>query len=266
MRLGRGFYAKATSVLNMTIPSPPAVAWRAIVLKALLTRGQAESVSRRQPSRAGYWSEVSRDLNDWLMRTGGSKYLTDAEKVALSMEFGTWTETECVAAVGRIEAVTALVWSLRLLPTMPSYKDWTAIDAVVGLVPMLRTVDSFAEAAALRPKEELELEQRTAEFWSWRARLEDAQRRGCVLDALGGYTDLVRRGAEYAATSGVARRIGDDAALGSKVFTDLSSTEVVSASSIAPQREYALNWLCGYSQLGRWDQTPAPIERSWMRI
>jgi len=55
----------------------------------------------------------------------------------------------------------------------------------------------------------------------------------------------------------LVRRYGQSVAcIPGKAYRDLSAHEWHEVGSIAVQRHFTLNWLCGYAPENRWDETP----------
>jgi hypothetical protein len=66
---------------------------------------------------------------------------------------------------------------------------------------------------------------------------------------------IVRDAATHAYEQGdIGEPIGADFPLFGKAYREMTDDEYSRATSIAMERHFALNWLCGYSD--DWDETP----------
>jgi hypothetical protein len=71
------------------------------------------------------------------------------------------------------------------------------------------------------------------------------------------YDDIVRATAKMACKRGTIRDIvDDDFPIFGKAYLAASEKECLLARSIAMERLFVLNWLCGHAPEGRWDDTP----------
>ena len=71
------------------------------------------------------------------------------------------------------------------------------------------------------------------------------------------YDDIVRHVARNAARQGtIPTCIEDDFPARGKAYRALSKEEWSEVTSIAVERHYALNWLCGHATENKWDETP----------
>jgi hypothetical protein len=125
-------------------------------------------------------------------------------------------------------------------------------ERVVSLVPV--DASSFV-TASLRPSSELERAREIAELWHWRSRTrrlqEEGRRPEAELDA------IVRQVAPRAADDGmIGPAISGDFPAFGKAYRDLTVEEWSSAQSIAMERHFAFNWLCGLAPDNEWDETP----------
>jgi hypothetical protein len=128
-----------------------------------------------------------------------------------------------VDAVWRGEALGTLQWALGLVE-LPAYD--TAFDHAA-------LVETPLEGAKLRDPERIEHERDAARLWHWRARA------------------TAMRGYEQGLLPPPMR--GDFRAFG-KIYRHLTPEQHSEALSIAHERHYALNWLCGLGE--SWDDVP----------
>jgi hypothetical protein len=148
-------------------------------------------------------------------------------------------------AVWRGEALGTLRWALGLVDALPPYDE-----------PFDHHAEAQADviaAAQLRPVGEVDAARRTARLWHWRARtaLLHAEERLPLPTQWASVDQLVAatamRGAEEGLLPPPLR--GDFGAFG-KAYRQLDEEQRALALSIAAERHYALEWLCGTSH---WD-------------
>jgi hypothetical protein len=108
----------------------------------------------------------------------------------------------------------------------------------------------------LRPRKEIEAMRDLAQLWHWRARTTQLQQRGDVEPPADlTFEEIISMTANGALEAGdIPRVIGDDFPAFGKAYAELDSEELAIATSIAQERHFGLNWLCGYSR--DWDETP----------
>jgi hypothetical protein len=149
-------------------------------------------------------------------------------------------------AVWRGEALGTLRWALGLAEALPPYDE-----------PFDHRAEARADVTAsaqLRPAEEIDAARRTARLWHWRGRTALLHAEGRLplppqwasVDQLVAATAM--RGAEEGLLPPPLR--GDFGAFG-KAYRQLDEDERALALSIAAERHYALEWLCGTSP---WDE------------
>ena len=171
--------------------------------------------------------------------------LTPAELELLASPAALWPEQDVVDAIWHGEALGTLAW---------------ALDAVGDLPPFDRPFDHAAVARALalddaelRPRDELADARETAQLWHWRARTAVVQHERLV--GVSGTWQSFDQLIAATAMKGHARGLlplplrGDFPAFG-KPYRSLSPEERALAHSIAAERHYALEWLCGSG--GEW--------------
>jgi hypothetical protein len=215
------------------------------------------------------WEELGQDAEKqckeyWqaLHDEGLWQYLSPWELQYASHTFLSMTHEDQVDASWRVESVQVLLWALGFLPQLPSY-DTMADHDLLRTFPT-EDVDEFIGSAALRPREEIERERDIAELWHWRSRTRQLGESGDFVpdeltQALGleSYDDIVRFTAPFLDSEGsIPPCIDDDFPARGKAYRDLSDQEWHEVESIAVQRHFTLNWLCGYAPENRWDETP----------
>jgi hypothetical protein len=235
-------------------PSQEAVAYRALALVGLLGRTQAEMECQRDPASREKWAGIWKKIVAWFAEEGVKPHQSAQERKLLAKPFGKWSQGEVFETIWRTEALAALLWALGKLPEMPSYETMVHSKAVFAVIPLLVPTAEFKQTVKLRPDEEIESARQAAEFWHWRARTEQLRQRGFVPPSGDTFEACIERGVKAAKRDKIVPRIkqGDVSILG-KPYSQLTQEEYANAHSVAVERHYALNWLCGDSDEGDWD-------------
>lgn len=202
-----------------------------------------------------FWQSI-RDEGLW-------QYVSQREQRFAAATIVTMTHEDQVNASWDVESVQALMWALSLIPDLPPY-DTMADHEILKTVPS-HNVAGFIESAKLRPWAEIDRARGNAEFWHWRSRERQLVEEGGefpfgkIKEALGlnSHDELIRFTARMGADRGIIPKCidGDFPARG-KAYRDLTPDEWFEVRSIAIQRHYTLNWLCGYAPGNNWDKTP----------
>jgi Domain of unknown function (DUF4272) len=189
----------------------------------------------------------------WLRRENLADALSARERKLIAQQLADWTERDTIDASWRNEAVGALLWALSVIPDMPPYDD--RFGDIPSYLPLLAPTAEFRMTAALRPAEEIARARDLAELWHWRARTTQLQRSGDPQGAAFDLEAIVRQSAALSySEGGIPEPIDGDFPFLGKAFRDLDADEYSLATSIARERQFALNWLCGHS--ADWDKTP----------
>ena len=241
-------------VVVRALSTPPREILR-VYFAALDAEAREEFTRDVEKENEEFWQGL-RDEGLW-------QYLSPWEQQYASSTVVTMTHDDQVDASWRVESVQALTWALGLLSALPPY-DTMADHDLLKTFPEEDVVD-FIGSASLRPRAEIDRAREIAEFWHWRSRERQLIERDEVLPpdeklkALGfqSFDDIVRFTARKAADEGtIPACIGDDFPARGKAYRELSEHEWSEVRSIAIQRHFTLNWLCGYSPGNRWDETP----------
>jgi hypothetical protein len=162
----------------------------------------------------------------------------------------------------RSEALMCLLWALRRFDALPPYDQ--NVDGM-RLLQRERFGDGprdFLEAARLRDAVQIEEARALAEMWNWRARTRQLQEEKTPfpeMPDLGifSWNDAARMSANGAHEKGMIDRVidGDFPAFG-RAYRDVSVDQWQTLQSIAQERHFALNWLCGYAPNNEWLKTP----------
>lgn len=244
--------------------SAEAAARRFICLSALNTRGAFEAVMKmpeQQPDLPAEAAEtlieehekLADELNEWLREEGLWRHLSTEEKSLMTRAAGAWSMQETIDATWRLEAAGVFAWALGFVDELPLYDaqfDQKAVTKHAGLFKSSREV---IEKARLRSEDEIREARETTEFWLWRARtamlMQEPEEYEVPPET--DFEEIVLKAAQKGKEDGLFEPIGNDFPAFGKAYRDLSEQEWNEMRSIAYERLYGLNWLCGYAD--DWD-------------
>jgi hypothetical protein len=197
------------------------------------------------------------------MRFGLLDKLSPTEKDFAATTIVTMTAEQQIRASWRMEAALVILWSLNLVDSLPPFGT-QASHKLLKHFPG-SSLSDFLDAATLRSSDVIEKLRGVAELWNWRSRTRRLEEQGGKFPVdetrrqlgLQSFDDIVRFTAKKAHRDGILDQIADDdlVALG-KPYRSLTQNEWSLVSSIAMERHFALNWLCGYAPGNCWDETP----------
>lgn len=119
---------------------------------------------------------------------------------------------------------------------------------------LMRPPEDFIAAAILRPQPEIDRARSIAETWHWRTRTAQLVRAGRTPPQGFSAEKIVEVTAGAAHDRGfIPSPVDGDFPAFGKAYRLLSNEELGLKSSIAQERHYALNWVCGYAP--DWDHT-----------
>jgi hypothetical protein len=248
-------------------PNPPTavdVARRAAVLKLQFVRVAATPPKEILDKLAASLSQTHRDglqakleehrtsIVAILRQQGLWEDASPAERLIFECPARQLTMQQRVNTSWRAESIGVLAWAMGLWDAMPTFDTTIDPERVVPLIPV--DVSSFA-AVQLRPPLELESAREVAELWHWRSRTrrlqEDGARSRRELDT------IVRQVARRAAGERlIDSAIDEDFPAFGKAYRELTAGEWEGVQSIALERHFALNWLCGLAPHNHWEETP----------
>lgn len=217
--------------------------------------GQEKFTQDMEDETREFWQAI-RDQGLW-------QYLSPWEQEYASRTIVTMTHEEQIDGSWRVESVQALMWALGLPSELPPYDEMADHD-ILKTIPS-EGVTGFIGSASLRPHAEISRAREIAEFWHWRARERYLMEVGEAFDPDGklkaagfqSYDDIVRFTTRMGAENGtIPPCIDDDFPAFGKAYRDLDQHEWAQVRSIAIQRHFTLNWLCGYAPANKWDDTP----------
>lgn len=162
----------------------------------------------------------------------------------------------------RLEAMLVLMWAMELLPELPPY-DEPATPELLELLPAV-PFEVLVRDARLRPEQQIDHARSLAELWHWRSRTRELIENEHPFPAdpnlkaagLESFDDVVRATARICDQEGSLPVVDEDFAAYGKAYRDLSPEEWSEIRSVAMERHFTLNWLCGYAPDNQWDETP----------
>ncbi len=242
---------------------PAKAARRAVGLKALYMRAHFEEVisigkkfSAKQDAMVrDVHRKFSDELNQWLKKEGFWNCLSGREQELLAKPFGTWSEQEKINGIWRAESLGVILWALKVEPSLPAYDQ--SIERAPSLPsppPLMKGTGDFIRSAQLRSSEEIGKRRDVAELWLWRSRTRLFSREAGKYPPPRGmtYEEIIRKSAECAEREGVFKAVEGDFPAFGKPYSKLTEEEWYTMQSIAYERLYVLNWLCGYEE--DWDK------------
>jgi hypothetical protein len=241
------------------VPEQSKVAFRALCLSAVVIRGELEMVAHMCED-AGVPPEGLHErveaLKKWLRSEGVEQHLSDVERGLFARPLGSWEEQAMIDASWRKESLGVLLWALSVLDAMPAYDEEFPEKVHMERVGWLRPASEFLSKVKVRSPEEIGRARDIAELWHWRARTRQLQEQGYKPpDEFGSLDEIVRTAARVAHKDGdIPRPIEGDFPAFGKAYRDLTEEEYSRTTSIAMERHFALNWLCGYAE--DWDEVP----------
>jgi hypothetical protein len=220
-------------------------------------RGEFERVVQdlSEPAVTEAHESLAADLDTWLRATGLEREQSPEERRMFRQQLGLWPAEDIIDASWRMEALGMFVWALGHTKELPPWDTQIDQSSVIQPVGLMSDPRPF-EQSSLRPDDEVARARDLAELWHWRARTTQLQRRGGVEPPAGlTFEEVIARTAHGAHAAGdIPTLIDDDFPAFGKSYADLDDTEYATATSIAAERHFALNWLCGYAD--EWDETP----------
>ncbi|MEY2467121.1 MAG: hypothetical protein QOD03_1642, partial [Verrucomicrobiota bacterium] len=197
-------------------------------------------------------------LSDSLRKFGLSEFMTDKEVKFFSTHPLDLTQQQIVNASWRMESVMAFMWALGIIPELLPF-DHQSQHELMRHIPH-ENISDFFISAKLLDEEKIEKGRSLSELWHWRSRtrelIEEKRPFPAEIPQFKSYDEIVRLSAKAANEKDSLEIIDEDFAALGKAYRDLTDEEWSSIRSIAVERHFALNWLCGYAPDNRWDETP----------
>ena len=194
---------------------------------------------------------LAESLDRYLKNHGVLASLSPNEKTLVGKPVGSWAMQDIVNTSWRAEALGSILWALTQFESLPPYDTPFVLPEILG---KLGNPDDFPNRTTLRTPIELSKARNAAELWHWRARTAVVQRRGVAPPPGLTFPGIIAQSAKMAFQERlIPQPIDNDFPFSGKPYSKLSDAEYQNAASIAQERHFAFNWLCGYS--ANWDET-----------
>jgi len=199
--------------------------------------------------------ELVTQLNIWLADEGLIAAQSTREKPLVSKGLGSWTRQEKIDVAWRANSLGVILWALSQFDVLPPWDSEFTPQETIKLLNLFAPTRAFLEKVSLRPDPEIEQARDMAEVWHWRSRIRRMQEKGMNPEDGSSLMEIVRSAAAAARKNGdIPETIDGDFPAFGKAYADLSQEDYSVATSIAVERHYALNWLCGRE--ADWDLVP----------
>ncbi len=228
---------------------------RTLCLASFVLRAQTEYQLHPQPGdippRKPTPFDVVSQQNSWLKKEGLWDSCSNRERMLFQQTLGSWSRQDIADGQWREESFSVLVWALDGSRIFPPYDAPAAQADVARNFPKPEDAHAFIAKAKLRDSNEISKQRDIAELWLWRARTTQLQREGTKSQTDLTLEQIVTMTVEKAASDGLFKPIDKDFPALGKPYSRLTEAEWQTMRSIATERLYVLNWLCGYSE--DWD-------------
>jgi hypothetical protein len=233
-----------------------AVAERALALGLIALRAQyengisySEDESHKAKSR-----KRGQELLDWAQAQSLDRFLSREERKLHKKKLGKWTFSEIAERFWRIESLKAILWSIRVYGTMPTYFEVGKVTDAYNKLPEGKEIAPFLARAKLRSMAVIEKERGFAQFLHWRCRTELLRLQGMKPPKGDSYKKVVARALPAVTENGFpVEHDGADILVNGVRFVDLGD-EKGEMSSVCYERHLALEWVFG---TGDWDEVRA---------
>jgi hypothetical protein len=254
--------------IEPTPPSAEAVARRALIIEFQIEHAMSAPDSEILHA-IGTWApgemeqlehgvrERQQQLLATLRETGLWEDASPQERVFFETTPTQLSQRQLADTSWRLESEACLAWALQLTTDIPPFDEEAERDEILPTVATERPVE-FIRDARLRPKEQIAAARDRAQMWHWRARTrllaEEGYEPGPEEQTL---DDIVREVAPRASADGlIPPPIDGDFPAYGVAYRDLPPEQYLEAMSIARERHFVLNWLCGYAPDNEWHDTP----------
>jgi TPR repeat protein len=245
-------------------PTAKIVAQRAICLRSLVRRCQIEAgliaskkiKSAKTKLNLQALADEAKQINHWLKDEELWTSLSDHEAGSLRKKPGTWSVRELTDGGWRTEAFGVIAWALGLTARIAPYDQQQSEGAFLKKIPLQQRAKKFIRSAKLRPEAKILKAREIAENWLWRARTTIVQKNPKKYPPPSGWTydKIIKAAALHWQKQKLFKAIKGDYPAFGKPYAKLTKREWETCNSIAKERLYGFNWLCGYA--ADWDQVP----------
>ncbi len=200
--------------------------------------------------------ELATQLNMWIADEGLIASQSTNEKPLVSKALGSWNRQELIDSAWRANSLGAILWALSFFETMPSWDKQFTPQETIKPLNLFASITAFLEKARLRPAAEIEKMRDLAGLWYWRSRQEkESYAESAQASESRNRAETIAAAAQKAFSAGdIPEPINGDFPVFGRAYAEITADEYREANSIAVERLYALNWICGYSE--DWDAVP----------
>lgn len=232
-----------------------AIVARANVIEGAVAMARGQSAEMERVA-AGAVAEQYAEMEAGFRADGLWQAFSAYERRLMEKRVGSWTPRELIDATWRAEALGALEWALGLRPSLFPYDEQHDPAALVSELNLSTPHAETLARCRLRSEEEISEARSAAELWLWRARTSQLKRNPAKYQPPPGVTfeEIISIAAQKAGEDGLFTPIENDFPAFGKPYRALSDEELSTMGSIASERLYGLNWLCGFS--ADWDKVP----------
>lgn len=232
---------------------------RALCLASLVVRARAEYELHPEPGdtpnpNGPVAPDFVANQVAWMKSEGLWEAASVHERALLQKPLGKWERQEVADGQWREEDLLVLMWALQPGTDLPPYDQMMSESDFDRLVPAPSAAQAFIAKAKLRDVQEISKARDVAELWLWRARTTQLQRDHVTPPKGMTFEEIIRTAAAHAEKDRLFTAIDHDFPALGRSYAKLSETQWYTMRSIATERLYVLNWLCGYSK--DWDAVP----------
>jgi hypothetical protein len=230
------------------------VVYRALSLGALLKRHEIEMslkllnqyIITEQDSKHLYQKllKTYNKLVEWMAAEKIDSHFTPAEEILHSKPLGTWSSKALMQISWRAETLGMLLWSLRLIHTIPNFDTPFETEEVIAPLDLFNPTIDLVWCAELRPNYELCRMRDAAELWNWRSHASELQRLGIRPSKGVDYREVIRVTGEQALADGILTGLceGDFSVFG-KPYTQMTNDEYELVQTISRERYSVITWV-----------------------
>lgn len=245
----------------MNSPSEETVAYRALCLGALISRGEIEHKLYKIDDDDEQVDEIERltcaaeELAAWMERENLVRYQSASERDLFEKKIGSWKRQAMINTGWRTESLGTLLWALSYFEEIPSFDTEFKVQEVLDELGLLMNTRCFVQCTHFRPVGKIRRARKVAELWHWRSRTTRLIQQGAKGGQNVRFTGAIREAAQHAFLEhSIPQPIQGDFPAFGKSYSALTPGEFAKVTSIAFERHFSLNWLCGYAD--DWDRTP----------
>ena len=235
------------------------IAQRILALKALLWRSDCEGYIHMSKDQAKIQGSVmaANETSSWISREGIQDYLSPLEKEALVKPVGAWDQSTFLNSTWRMESLAVILWSAGIVDNIPPYDIQANNEDILVLIRPFVNLSAVKDVIKMRQEEEIIKQRDIAELWHWRSRTTKLIKEKLIPANFdeNKLMEICKITSQKSFELGeIPKPINNDFPAFNKAYKDLADEEYHNCTSIAMERHFGLNWVCGYGN--GWDDTP----------